>query len=175
RRTRTARSKRAWRRRRPARTRSRAPAHGEDERPRAATAAGPARRRPGARCLPAGRPARARGRSRGRSGWRRRARIAPSGAVSAQHLLLVRQLAAVFHQEATLADELRRLDRHDPGLEGLCEPLLLREGEGRLLLFLGLLLGGLLLDEQVLDRLHLRARSRLGGNGGLGQVGLAGL
>ena len=54
-------------------------------------------------------------------------RSARSGAVPAEHPLLVRELAPMLHQEASLADELGGLGRHHPGLDRL-EALVLGEG-----------------------------------------------
>ena len=99
-----------------------------------------------------GRERRGQGEARGQCDQERErdAGGAPSGAVAAQHLLLVRQLTAVLHQEASLADELGLLHRDDPGVGRIGgELLFLGEGEDDLFLFLGCFLGGFLLGRAV--------------------------
>src|SRR4029078_5979655 len=88
--------------------------------------------------LPAGTPTTGPGPKPGRSGARSSAGDAPSGAVSAQHLLLVRQLSTVLHQEASLADEFRFLDRDHTGIGRIGRQLVvLREGQQDLVLIGG--------------------------------------
>src|SRR6266508_790780 len=76
-----------------------------------------------------------------------------SGAVAAEHLGLVLELASVLHQVALLAYELGGLRRDHLDRERL-EALLSRQAEEAVIL-LFLALPGLLLDQEVLDRLDV--------------------
>src|SRR5881628_1503466 len=159
-------STRGSRRRTPCRMRDRAALPFRGALPRASRAAERARGTRAARAPPAGMRGSTRLRFPGRRGARRGATARGSRAVATEHSLLILQLAPVFDQVAVPADELGGLQRDHLGLEGL-EALAVPRGRGRRLLFLlGLFLAGasFLLDEQVLDRLHVLVRIR--GNGG---------
>src|SRR4029453_10842283 len=118
---------------------------------------------------------RAAGRSRG--GRRRSRRSAAqtgagarsgSGATPGNDLRLVLQLAPVLDQVAVRADELGWLGGHHLDREGL-QALLTGQGEDGVVLLLGLLGAGLLLDQDVLDRFDV-----LVATGGRGRGGRAG-
>src|SRR6185436_313789 len=101
-----------------------------------------------------------------------------SGAVPAEHLRLVLQLAPVLDEVAVRADELGRLRGHHLDREGL-QALLTGQSEDGVVLLLGLLGAGLLLDQDVLDRFDVLVATGARGRGRRGRqrvlVGGAGL
>ncbi len=139
------------RRGRPARAASPGPATGAGSEPRRR----PATTRPAAGTATSPRPRRRPRTGRtgvagfGRSG----AKFGRSGAVPAEHLRLVLQLASMLHQVAVLAYELGGLGRNDLDGQRL-ESFLPREVEDGIVVLLGLV-ACLLLDEDVLDRLDV--------------------
>src|SRR3954467_1916037 len=81
-----------------------------------------------------------------------------SRAVAAEHLLLIRELAPVLHEEAVPAHELGLLHRDDLGVDRLGSVVAGEVERHDLLVLVGRLLdrlGGLLLGKQVLDRLNV--------------------
>src|SRR3954469_5365413 len=100
-----------------------------------------------------------------------------SRAVAAEHLLLIRELAPVLHEEAVPAHELGLLHRDDLRVDRLGAIIAGKVEWNDLFIIVDHLLdrlGGLLLGQQVLDRLHV-LESGLGRDRRILEVGRCGL
>ena len=161
---RTGRSSRSWRRRSPDRRRTPRAGRGAPRAaPRSQSSGAIATNAMGHR--PAGGNANDSGQARnaGRSGARRQRGTRPQAQSLHSIFFLSASWLAVLHQEASLADELRLLDRDHPRLGRIGrQPLVLGEGQQDLFVLRRPRPSrrGLLLDEQLLDRLDVGAGRR---------------